>query len=148
GSGLLQVTATVSDPISGTSNSSLAEINLEVLNVADTPTIDIDVPSIALEDSATPLTITVGDLALTEELSVTIDGIDNGATLNAGTLNPDGTYSLELADLVGLTITPETADDLHLTVTASVNDSSTATNAEASATVDIDVVSNPIDPLI
>ncbi|OSQ42802.1 beta strand repeat-containing protein, partial [Thalassospira alkalitolerans] len=148
GSGTLQVTATVSDPITGTSNSSLAEINLEVLNVADAPTIDIEIPSIALEDSPTPLTITVGDLALTEELSVTIDGVDNGATLNSGTLNPDGSYSLELADLVGLTITPETADDLHLTVTASVNDSSTATNAEASATIDIDVVSNPIDPLI
>ena len=72
-------------------------------------------------------------------------------TLSVGLVWPEPNLALllgELADLVGLTITPETADDLHLTVTASVTDSSTATNAEASTTIDIDVVSNPIDPLI
>ncbi len=148
GSSLLDVSATVNDPISGTSETSIVSLNLEVLNVAEAPALNVSLPGTIIEDQANPIEITVSDLALTEELAVTIDGVDNGATLNSGTLNPDGTYSLELADLVGLTITPETADDLHLTVTASVSDSSSATSAEASASVDIDVVANPVDPLI
>lgn len=142
GSSLLDVSATVNDPISGTSETSIVSLNLEVLNVAEAPALNVSLPGTIIEDQANPIEITVSDLALTEELAVTIDGVDNGATLNSGTLNPDGTYSLELADLVGLTITPETADDLHLTVTASVSDSSSATSAEASASVDIDVVAN------
>ncbi len=148
GSNLLTVTATVTDPISGTSDSTIADINLEVLNVADAPAISIDLPASVLEDEANPLAITIGDLAATEELSLTIDGVDNGATLNAGTLNPDGTYSLELVDLVGLTLTPETGDDLHLSITASVTDSSSATSDATTTTVDVDVIPNAVDPLI
>ncbi len=148
GSNLLTVTATVTDPISGSSDSTIADINLEVLNVADAPAISIDLPASVLEDEANPLAITIGDLAATEELSLTIDGVDNGATLNAGTLNPDGTYSLELVDLVGLTLTPETGDDLHLSITASVTDSSSATSDATTTTVDVDVIPNAVDPLI
>ncbi|MEE3046737.1 MAG: Ig-like domain-containing protein [Pseudomonadota bacterium] len=148
GDSLLTVTATVSDPISGTSDSTIANINLEVLNIADAPTLDLSLSAAVIEDSPTPLLITVSDLALTEDVTLTIDGVDNGATLNAGTLNPDGTYTLELLDLVGLAITPDTEDDLQLSITATVEDSSSNTVATTTATLDIDVLPNPLDPLI
>ncbi|MBN8196080.1 Ig-like domain-containing protein [Thalassospira povalilytica] len=148
GGSLLTVTATVSDPISGTSDSTIANINLEVLNIADAPTLDLSLSAAVIEDSPTPLLITVSDLALTEDVTLTIDGVDNGATLNAGTLNPDGTYTLELLDLVGLAITPDTEDDLQLSITATVEDSSSNTVATTTATLDIDVLPNPLDPLI
>ncbi|OSQ34451.1 Ig-like domain-containing protein, partial [Thalassospira mesophila] len=81
--------------------------SVTVTPVADAPTLTAaDVTG--AEDTAITLDI---DTALTdgsEVLSVTIGNIPDGAVLNAGTVNADGTVTLTPAELTGLTITPPT----------------------------------------
>ncbi|WP_417828058.1 beta strand repeat-containing protein, partial [Thalassospira sp.] len=122
GSNLLTVTATVTDPISGTSDSTIADINLEVLNIAEGPALTLGLPGIVLEDTETPLTIDVGALAPGELLDVKVDGLTSDQTLSAGVKNPDGSWSLTQEELVGLNVTALDPGSNLLTVTATVTD--------------------------
>ncbi|WP_185910050.1 hypothetical protein, partial [Azospirillum doebereinerae] len=58
-----------------------------------------------------------------EVLSVVIAGVPAGAVLSAGRDNGDGTWTLGVADLSGLTLTPpaEFSGSLGLTVTATAS---------------------------
>ncbi|OSQ35411.1 hypothetical protein TMES_21430, partial [Thalassospira mesophila] len=143
GSAPIEVTATITDPVTGTSTSLNTSLALDVLNVADAPVLDIPDAS-GFQYLPIPLVIGVLDLAITEDVSFNIDGLD-GATLSAGTLNPDGSYTLEAADLVGLTLTSVTPDDVVLSVTATVTDASTGTSADTTSLVDVDVI--PLIPI-
>ena len=110
---------------------------------AETPELEVD-DATGAEDSAIALNI---DAALTdtdgsETLSVTISGVPQGATLSAGTVNNDGTWTLESGDLTGLTITPpaNSNEDIALSVTATSTESSTGDTATATANLTVDVV--------
>ncbi|MBI2978475.1 MAG: hypothetical protein HYY38_06570, partial [Rhodospirillales bacterium] len=89
------------------------------------------------EDTTIPLNISAAltDTDGTETLSITISGVPEGATLNHGIRNPDGTWTLDpTTDLTGLTITPpeNSNEDFRLTVTATsdeVNDGAASTTA-------------------
>ena len=74
-----------------------------------------------LEDTAIPLDIQANltDTDGSERLSITVSGIPAGATLSAGTVNPDGTVTLTADQLEGLTIQPpaDSSGDITLTVT-------------------------------
>lgn len=61
-----------------------------------------------------------------ESLSVVIAGVPEGATLSAGTRNPDGTWTLSAAQLSGLSLTASAAGDVALSVTAVATESSGA----------------------
>lgn len=50
------------------------------------------------------ITAALGDTDGSETLSISIDGLPDGATLSAGTDNGDGTWTLDGADLNGLTM--------------------------------------------
>lgn len=50
------------------------------------------------------ITASLGDTDGSETLSITVDGLPDGATLSAGTDNGDGTWTLEADDLNGLTM--------------------------------------------
>ena len=86
-------------------------------------------------DIAGALTDTDGS----ETLSISVDGLPQGATLSAGTANDDGSWSLSADDLDGLSMTvdSEVTDPFNMTVTttATEDDGDVATN---SAVVEID----------
>ncbi len=136
----LNVVATATENDGDTATTSTA-LNVSVTGVADTPSLSVSAASGA-EDSAISLDITsaLTDLDGSESLSITIENVPTGASLSAGTDNLDGTWSLDTADLDGLTITPpadSNADfQLNVVATATENDGDTATT---STTLDVSV---------
>ena len=82
-------------------------------------------------------------------VDVVIGGVPTGATLSAGTDNGDGTWTLELGDLSGLTVTPpaDSNDDFTLTVTATHTDPDGDT-ATTISTLDVDVTGVADNPTV
>ncbi|MEQ8320054.1 MAG: cadherin-like domain-containing protein, partial [Rhodospirillales bacterium] len=79
-------------------------------------------------DISSSLTDTDGS----ETLSITVDGLPEGAELSAGSQNDDGSWTLTPDDLEGLTVTIRGDDagqsfDLSVSATATENDGDTAT---------------------
>ena len=77
------------------------------------------------------VTAALGDTDGSETLSITIDGLPDGATLSAGTDNGDGTWTLEPDDLDGLMMTVPNgsgAFDLQVSGTSTEAAGGTATN--------------------
>ena len=116
----LEITATSTEQ-DGTSASTTGSISVGVTGVADTPILNTS-DITGLEDGAIPLNISANltDTDGSEDLSITIAGVPNGAQLSAGMKNPDGTWTLSGAQLDGLTLTPaaDTSGNFSLTVTA------------------------------
>src|SRR5439155_1636716 len=87
------------------------------------------------EDSASAVTINAAqvesDLAAAN-LSIKVSGLQGGS-LNHGTLNTDGSYTLAPADLAGLTFTPtsEFTGTANLSVTATDSEPSSGTSASS-----------------
>ncbi|OSQ34496.1 Ig-like domain-containing protein, partial [Thalassospira mesophila] len=101
----LSIGATSTD---GTDTATVSDtFGVTVTPVADAPTLTAaDVTG--AEDTAIALDIDTAVTDGSEVLSVTIGNIPDGAVLNAGTVNPDGTVTLTPTELTGLTITPPT----------------------------------------
>jgi Ca2+-binding RTX toxin-like protein len=119
----LTVTATAQD--GDDTATTTGTLSVDVLGVADTPTLSTqDVAGV--EDTAIALNIGAGltDTDGSESLSITISGLPQGATLSAGTVNPDGSVTLTPEQLTGLTLTPpaDSDEDFSLTVTATTTD--------------------------
>ena len=107
-----------------TTASTTTTLAVEVLSVADAPTVTA-VAARGNEDSAIALVIAphLTDTDGSETISsLTISGVPTGAHLNHGIDNGDGTWTLTTTDLSGLTITPpaysKTAFTLHITATS------------------------------
>jgi len=140
-------TASTSDPIRLTrgSQSGNGTITVEVLGVADAPTLEVSNAS-GNEDSAIALDIDAGLMDGSEVLTITISGVPGGATLSAGTDNGDGTWTLASDDLDGLTITPanDFSGSFDLTVTVQSADGDDVATTTGSITVDVaGVADNP-----
>ena len=100
-----------------------------VLGVTVTPVVDTPVIAVTdvagAEDSTIALTIAASMPAGTSETvdSIVVSGVPAGATLNAGTDNGDGTWTLSPDDLSGLTLSPPQdfngVIDLAISVTSS-----------------------------
>lgn len=87
-------------------------------------------------DIAASLTDTDGS----ETLSVTVDGLPDGAGLSAGTVNDDGSVTLTADELAGLTLTvPTDAQDFDLTVSATSTESLGGATTTTDFAVSIDV---------
>jgi len=119
----LTVTATAQD--GDDTATTTGTLSVDVLGVADTPTLSTqDVAGV--EDTAIALNIGAGltDTDGSESLSITISGLPQGATLSAGSVNPDGSVTLTPEQLTGLTLTPpaDSDEDFSLTVTATTTD--------------------------
>ena len=135
----------------GDEATTIATLNVDVVGVADQPTVTVGNVTGA-EDSAIPLNIgaAFGDtLDGSETHSITISGVPNGAQLSVGTDNQDGTWTLTPAQLTNLTVTPPTDSnvDFNLTVTATAteNDGDVATDV---ATFNVDVVGVADQPTV
>lgn len=129
----LEVTATSTEQ-DGTSASNVGSISVGVTGVADAA--DLSVGDVSgVEDGAVALNISanLSDTDGSETLSITIEGVPEGATLSTGSKNADGSWTLTGEQLDGLTLTPaaDTSGSFSLMVTATSTendgDSSTVT---------------------
>ncbi|MCF8476405.1 MAG: hypothetical protein K9G60_05200, partial [Pseudolabrys sp.] len=150
----LTVTATATDSETGVNASTDSQLPVTVVEdeTATTPDgiANVTAPTLTVEatvgDENGNIPVVI-DASLSgdnpnEVLTVTVGGLPDGATLSAGTLNPDGTYTLTEADLVDLTLTPATdsGEDFALTVTATATDSETGVNASTDSQLPVTVV--------
>ncbi|MGJ3259318.1 MAG: LamG-like jellyroll fold domain-containing protein [Rhodospirillales bacterium] len=113
-----------------------------------------DAPNVAAGDGdgdvgqTVPLDIQsiLNDTDGSESLSINIGGFPEGASLNAGAINDDGSYTLSVQDLDGLAISlPDGAsDDFDLTVTATSTEQSNQDQASnvVTAAINVDPLAN------
>ena len=136
-SGSDSFTYTISDGNGGTST---ATVNLTVTAVADAPTLTVS-DAEGDEGSAIPLSISASlvDTDGSETLGITIAGVPGTSTLNHGTNNGGGTWTLTPADLAGLTITSPNETAFALTVTATAKESSNNDTASTVKTLNVTV---------
>ena len=138
----LTVSATSTED-DGDRATTVATFNVDVVGVADAPTVTVG-PITGAEDSAIPLNIQVAlvDVDGSESITdITISGVPTGANLSAGTDNGNGTWTLTTADLAGLTVTPvaDSNVDFSLTVSATSTEDD-GDSATTIATFNVDVV--------
>jgi hypothetical protein len=148
GTATLAVTATAGSGADQVSTS--GSLNVTVAGVATAPTLSVQNASgnagsaIALS-IASALTATDG----TESLAIRIAGVPSGASLSAGTLNSDGSWTLTAAQLSGLTLIAPAAGsfsgatELTVTSTATETDGSTASAFAAMAVTVAGVATAP-----
>jgi hypothetical protein len=137
----LTVSATSTEGEGG-SATSVATFNVDVTGVADVPVVNF-ADARGVEDVAIPLDVSaaLADLDGSETITaITVDGVPDGAVLSAGTDNGNGTWSLDLADLTGLTITapPDSSDDFFLNISVTATEAS-GDSATKSVEVTVDV---------
>ncbi|MBF0357357.1 MAG: hypothetical protein HQL70_02045, partial [Magnetococcales bacterium] len=119
-------------------------INISITGTIDSPSLSVVGRASGEEDSAIALDISAAltDTGGSEALSITIGNVPSGATLSAGTENPDNSWTLTTDDLEGLTITPDddSDEDFTLSVTATYNEG--GETATTTSSIDVSVESN------
>jgi VCBS repeat-containing protein len=145
----LTVRAITTEASNGSSAQTVKTLRVTVNAVADAPALVVT-EATGSADSAIALSINAGltDTDGSESLKVVISGVPAGATLNHGTHNADGTWTLTSAQLAGLTITPPTNSDadFNLTIKAMSTESSNGSTANTQQT--LHVVVNPSAPVL
>ncbi len=104
-----------------------------------------DFSAIMPEDSVLPLTLTIGDADNSEQLSVTISGVPAGASLNAGTDNHDGSWTLQPSELTGLQLTPAANWNGEIQLGITVTSTDGTSHAETTSNLKISVT--PVEDL-
>jgi hypothetical protein len=132
----LSFTALAVEGNAGTAGTTPLEMTLTLRPVADAPLLAL-ADATGAEDRPLALSIAAapGDADGSESLlRVMVQGVPAGATLSAGSRGTNGVWTLQPADLAGLTLTPPAhfSGALQLTVTAVAAEA--ATGAEASTT--------------
>ena len=150
----LAITATAHDNVTGVEAHASAQLPVTVIDtvapVTPLPIPAVTAPSLAIsstvgtENTSIPLVINAGlaDLGAGETLSISINGLPNGATLSAGMHNPDGTWTLTGDQLAGLTLAPSlgSGEDFTLSITATAHDTATGVEAHATAQLPVTVI--------
>ena len=102
------------------------------------------------EDTAIPLvfTVTLDDTDGSETVSIVLSDIPDGASLSAGTDNGDGSWTLNMGDIDGLTITPpeDSNTDFDVTVTVTSTEESSGDMETATATLSVQVAGEADSP--
>lgn len=95
---------TVSD---GNGLTDTAVVELDIMRAADVPTQIVHEENVAEGETTIGLSIQslLAGFVSSETLTVTVDNVPSGATLNKGSDNGNGHYTLQPGDLSGLTIT-------------------------------------------
>ena len=135
-SGSLNLSVTATSSEDGTAAHVTSTLPVTVTGIADVPTLSIQAAS-GNEDTAIALHINAGLVDSAETLSVTVAGVPANATLSAGTRNADGTYTLTVAQLSGLTLMPALNFSGNLTLTATATSSQDGTTASASLSLPV-----------
>jgi large repetitive protein len=139
-SGSFNLTVTATSSENGTTATTQATLGVSVAGVADAPSLSLQAAT-GNEDTAIALNIASAlvDTDGSETLSITIAGMPAGATLNKGTNNGNGSWTLTPAQLAGLTITPASnySGSFNLTVTATSSENGTTANTQATLGVKV-----------
>ena len=145
----LTVKAITTEASNGSTAQTVQTLHVTVNAVADAPALVVT-EAVGSADSAIALNINAGltDTDGSESLKVVISGVPAGATLNHGTHNADGTWTLTSSQVSGLTITPPTHSDadFNLTIKAVSTESSSGSTANTQQT--LHVVVNPAAPVL
>jgi hypothetical protein len=141
----LSVTATSKDGTAAAATTS-GSLAVTVTPVADTPDLTVVSAVNGREDTAIALTITAASIDVdgSETVGVRITGVPNGASLNHGTHNADGSWTLTTAQLAGLTYTPpaDATGQVTLSVTATAQDGADSAAVTRTVTVTVDPVND------
>lgn len=149
----LTVAATSTD-----GGTSFATVDVIVDAAADAPTVSaslgegVETTAGGENVVAFPLDITsaLTDTDGSENLSITVSGLPEGATLSVGTDNGDGSFTLTPAELGPLTLTvPAGSEDFELDLTATseeIRGEGASATAESSVSVNVDVPESPDTP--
>ncbi|MEQ1715850.1 MAG: Ig-like domain-containing protein [Hyphomicrobium sp.] len=95
--------------------------------------------------AALNISAALGDLDGSETLSINVSNVPAGATLSAGTLNTDGSWTLTASELAGLNISGSTASGFSLHVTATATE---ATGQTSSTAIDLAVTLSADDNVL
>jgi len=115
----------------------------------DSPDINHGTESVYDVDIEAALVDTDGSETLS---TIEVTGLPSGATLSAGTLNPDGSWTLTSEQLDGLqmTLDPTVPDDFNLTVTVTSTETSNLDSAasSSSATIAVNLEPDAVDDAV
>ncbi len=143
----LTVTATSTETSTGDTSTSTATLAVDVSGVADAPGATAQNET-GVEDNWIQLNLdsqVSADTDGSETLSILISNVPDGARLNPGTENDDGTWSVSSAELPSVCILPpgdfSGEMDMTLSVTTTENDGD-ATTTDVSFTVTVDGVAD------
>jgi len=143
----LTVTATAVDGgDTATAASASGTLHVNVAPVPETPTLDTIATPASINEGTTIALNLVAHFEADPDATdtIVISGLPSGATLNHGTLNiVTGTYTLSVADLVGLTLTAPDDDTKQITFTVTAHASEGGIDA-ASTTQQITIAVNPV----
>jgi hypothetical protein len=125
------------------------ELSVELQAVSDGPSLSVeDVQGI--EDNLIELNIdsSLIDSDGSEALSITLDGLPDGAILNHGSQNNDGSWNLSIEDLEGLAVIPvENSDeDFTLTITSTATELENGDSNSTTLSFNVDVHSVVDEP--
>jgi hypothetical protein len=142
----LTVTATTTEGGNGDTETVTASFDVTVNAVADAPDLAVN-DAAGFQDTGIALDISgaLGDLDGSESLTVTVEGVPDGAALSAGADNGDGSWTLTPGDLPGLTISPPAGSDADFTLTVSATAEEGDNGHTATVSADIDVTVH-LDP--
>ena len=129
----------------------VASLPVSVSGVADTPHLSFTAPANGNEDTEIPLNINsyLKDNDDSEILTIYVENVPDGASLNKGELYSGNTWKLSPEDLHGLTILPpaDSSDDFTLNIRAVANENYSDSEAwhESALSVHINpVVDEPV----
>jgi hypothetical protein len=126
----------------------LTSTPIHVLGIADAPALGVTAGA-ATEDQAFALNITGALTDSSETLSYLVSGLPSGFSLNHGTNNGNGTWSLTAADATGLTVTPTTDYHGHVEIKVSaISTEGQGDQAVVQQTVGVDVVAVADAPVV
>lgn len=143
----LSITATATEA-DDSSAETVAEVGIDIRGAADAPRLTV-ADAVGREGSATPLAIDAGlaDTDGSEQLSIEIAGLPDGARPSAGSDQGDGRWRLSADDLDGLALTlPEHMSGvfaLSVTALATEADGDTATTVVDAVPLRIAAIADP-----
>jgi large repetitive protein len=142
----LTVSVTSTEAENGDTATTTGTLNVTVVAVADVPTLST---ADATTDEDTPVALDIEsmltDVDGSEVLSpITIAGVPTGASLNMGTDQGGGVWTVDAADLASLEITPAAHSDADFTLTVEVTSTEQENGDFATTTGTIDIVVNAV----
>jgi parallel beta-helix repeat protein len=141
-----EVRVTATETENSDSATATQTISVDVIPVADNPTLVVTPTTSGNEDTAIPLTIELPSLVdkdQSEILSnITLFQIPDHVVLSAGIKNDDNTWTLSPDQLTSLTLTPgeHIADDFILTASITATETENSDSATTTQTISVDII--------
>ncbi|ETR65159.1 MAG: hypothetical protein OMM_14716, partial [Candidatus Magnetoglobus multicellularis str. Araruama] len=143
---ILTASITATETENSDSATTTQTISVDIIPVADKPTLVVTPGASGNEDTDIQLIISPPSLVdqdQSEILSeITLFNIPDHVVLSTGTQNADGTWSLTSTQLTSLSLTPgqHIADDFTLTVSVTATETENSDSATTTQTISVDII--------